>query len=1342
MDPRSALHSAWRETDYRDLMGVPVTALVGIGFDGSQLMQRLGVSRIFDLAHASVFLAAQELVKAAANVDHPFRRVGRVSGDLVVGDGTQFQVEQWPEQPTALLQGVGPQLAQQLARQFDLRTIGELASWGPYLAARALLDRAAGIEPPQTQSDGSAPLDLLPRNGQYPTDRVYYRNVMLRKFDGDVDGGLALEASGGVDLNRPLSATAGSFGYGAYVTWEQLWYGQGVVLGNLLHSLALAPGEATMIAVVDWTRTVSATTAESIDQTEALSASTEQNRALSEVTRGVTTEVQNGFSNTTNMAGTAGIGLAAGVAGAVSALAPVAGMLLGTSQGGGGGASAGLGVSAGQSATVTSTDGTRTTFAEYSQNITESTQQHATSARSRRASIVQEVRESTSETLQTRVVANYNHMHAMSLHYYEVVQVFRVALQVASAEKCAFVPITPLDFSQDATIERFAPILRQVARSPHLSKVLRSPLQVMLVAGARGASYWRLPSTRSRAVAPSRPDLSRASWDTADWQSDEVPGSWWDTADVHAPVEVAGPLQVSPTARFTTLRATAAGTDLSPTLTFKSGLILSPASSTVDWAVVDVEAIVVPVPQSLNTQEVALEFEITSSALTQRYRLTLPVAGGEAVAQQIQVPALLVTGGDVNATDLALARAHLVAEAAWYTARIWERTDTTALSALLAQYRYRNKPLLSIIDSRLLAVTGTHAVFRMRLDEQQRMEWQRELEGWGLTGAASRREDLVPLPTGGVFAEAVLGRSNSAEKLDITRFWNWQDSPPPFAPPAITALQAGQHTGTTAPTPGSLDAPIVNLVQPNPLPAPTGLGATLGLLQAANIFRDMSFGAQNIDALNAALSAASSAQSTALQTAQQAFASAVQLATSASMTGALMNAGIQPSPTPAPSPTPVPAPAPTPAPTSSPTPAPAPTPTPAPTPAPTPVPTPAPTPTPPPPPVPTPAPPPTDPAPAPPPTAERVFTLQLSIPYECVLIAPFTAVQDALPDAAQELLETPFELLGAWREQIGLASVDASTLKTVLTGLLSFSHPLLAGVVAGYKVLSTFLDLIGLENTPNFSQRDYISERLWTIVQLFEAAIAPCLKGSEWLTVWISADAENGKQLFPVSRVDPSPLMYGAAFDAKRPEGAPWWAGDMERSYLQAPLFDDSSVSCSVEAEGHGIYVVRIKGDPVIQLSWLSVATNLSRDALKAYGELEAELVGLDDIRALWTTELDGEDPLDQLRYAIDTWFGDVQTTIYSVLDTVSGTQINFDFTVRIEQTGGIWLADVTAQHDMFPDYRLTVSGNGEEMALYHAPVVSSFGPFSLLLPSVAQTSDRDSKPIDGKWFEAWLPKY
>jgi hypothetical protein len=43
--------------------------------------------------------------------------------------------------------------------------------------------------------------------------------------------------------------------------------------------------------------------------------------------------------------------------------------------------------------------------------------------------------------------------------------------------------------------------------------------------------------------------------------------------------------------------------------------------------------------------------------------------------------------------------------------------------------------------------------------------------------AFSPPESHFTLPTRGVLGEAVLGHCSSAEKIDLTRFWNWQDSP-------------------------------------------------------------------------------------------------------------------------------------------------------------------------------------------------------------------------------------------------------------------------------------------------------------------------------------------------------------------------------------------------------------------------------------------------------------------------------------------------------------------------------------------------------------------------------------
>ena len=86
----------------------------------------------------------------------------------------------------------------------------------------------------------------------------------------------------------------------------------------------------------------------------------------------------------------------------------------------------------------------------------------------------------------------------------------------------------------------------------------------------------------------------------------------------------------------------------------------------------------------------------------------------------------------------------------------------------------------------------------------------------------------------------MLGRSNSAEKLDASRFWNWQDSPIPRQPPEIAAINMQSRAQPIDVTPGQLGQPVLNIVNPTALPDPTGLGPMMSALQNGSMFRDMS----------------------------------------------------------------------------------------------------------------------------------------------------------------------------------------------------------------------------------------------------------------------------------------------------------------------------------------------------------------------------------------------------------------------------------------------------------------------------------------------------------------------
>jgi hypothetical protein len=104
---------------------------------------------------------------------------------------------------------------------------------------------------------------------------------------------------------------------------------------------------------------------------------------------------------------------------------------------------------------VSTSQGRREISAHLQQNVRNATQQHASSARSRRAATITESTLQETEAISTRTVTNYNHMHALSVQYYEVVQLYRTELRLDRAEGCLFIPMKLLDFSDEKVVFRF-----------------------------------------------------------------------------------------------------------------------------------------------------------------------------------------------------------------------------------------------------------------------------------------------------------------------------------------------------------------------------------------------------------------------------------------------------------------------------------------------------------------------------------------------------------------------------------------------------------------------------------------------------------------------------------------------------------------------------------------------------------------------------------------------------------------------------------------------------------------------------------------------------------------------
>lgn len=85
-----------------------------------------------------------------------------------------------------------------------------------------------------------------------------------------------------------------------------------------------------------------------------------------------------------------------------------------------------------------------------------------------------------------------------------------------------------------------------------------------------------------------------------------------------------------------------------------------------------------------------------------------------------------------------------------------------------------------------------------------------------------------------------MGACNSCEVKDETRFWRWEESPIPDAPPAILPTSTDSRRAEPPDlTAKDFPAPIIAMPSAPAAPDPTGVGAVMQLLGQSGIFKDI-----------------------------------------------------------------------------------------------------------------------------------------------------------------------------------------------------------------------------------------------------------------------------------------------------------------------------------------------------------------------------------------------------------------------------------------------------------------------------------------------------------------------
>jgi hypothetical protein len=193
---------------------------------------------------------------------------------------------------------------------------------------------------------------------------------------------------------------------------------------------------------------------------------------------------------------------------------------------------------------------------------------------------------------------------------------------------------------------------------------------------------------------------------------------------------------------------------------------------------------------------------------------------------------------------------HVVQNTVEYSKAVWQSVTPEERAIILERFTVgvpsggvkdasEEVPLLNCVANQVLGYFGNAAIMPFFIPAQLAGEigfTSRDIQEALLK---FHRQAFVPprssltLPARGVLGEAVLGSCDSCEKIDLTRFWNWQDSPADVAtdPKDLAALFAAQNPligpgGATAPS-QLTTGPMVTINQGPAAMTPADLASAL-----------------------------------------------------------------------------------------------------------------------------------------------------------------------------------------------------------------------------------------------------------------------------------------------------------------------------------------------------------------------------------------------------------------------------------------------------------------------------------------------------------------------------------
>lgn len=678
----------------------------------------------------------------------------------------------------------------------------------------------------------------------------------------------------------PKTVQAATIAHGHLLEFRQQWKAAGYSLGDLLYSLPLAPGQKRRMVILDWDRQETGIRQESRTFREDFSATLARDRDVAEIVNSTVTESIRGGSSANTWGAGGGIGL--GI--------PIGSGFLGLGVAGGGG---------GASSTAWQ-NSARNLAASAAQQLSDRTQQASAAVRSQRGTVVTSQRQSESVSVTSEVVANYNHCHAQTVEYFEILKHYRVDQELASVKECLFVPLLMTRFD-DLKALRWQDILQNRLRDRSLRPGFEAIHRIQtgyadaevplgryadeLVTEMWGELRFEMQFARPRLPSEGE-DINAylsSSWNFWDqifgigsaeqaYRTHIAGQSLSDKifADELAPRLAAGfcdRLQLWITLNSGT--QTPIATDFTLVSPYRAGrehLVTFRVSALPSVRRSDIRGVTLrnDLEFAANSRLILRFASVSYRNSYQAFQLVPPrranddVRAGDAAFLSTRA---LTKDEEFNPRkyDLQLRDdllKHLNEHIENYHHVIWWLMDAGRRFMLLDGFiapHSGGRSVASVTENRLINIIGNSIVLPVAPGYSLDPTVRRDSATGKPVDLLGIYQPTIPIPprrisvpTRGVYAEAVMGKCNSCQKIEDDRFWRWEEEPIPDDPTQIGTTSTGTRRQLPADTKlTDFPAPVVAIQNAPEAPSPTSFSAIAGLLGQQNLFKDVSGLAEN-----------------------------------------------------------------------------------------------------------------------------------------------------------------------------------------------------------------------------------------------------------------------------------------------------------------------------------------------------------------------------------------------------------------------------------------------------------------------------------------------------------------